>query len=169
MNAEERVIGAFTSRFGATGQVQRRGRVWLTVEKDRLLDVCRFAKEEMGFVHLSSLSVTDWVEDGEYELTYHLWSYEEKILLTVKTRIERDKPEIPSLVSLWGENAQAHEREMHEMFGVDYIGNPDLSPLFLEEWDGPPPFRKDFDWREYVRSEYYDVENPRERVYFGGD
>ena len=52
------------------------------------------------------------------------------------------------------------------MFGVKFEGNDDLSPLFLEDWLGPPPFRKDFDWRKYVREKYYDKKNERENIYF---
>jgi len=55
---------------------------------------------------------------------------------------------------------------MHELFGVEFEGNQDLAPLFLEDWDGPPPFRKDFDWRDYVREREYDKENERERAYW---
>ena len=36
-----------------------------------------------------------------------------------------------------------HEREIHEMFGVDVIGHPDLRPLLLHDVPGPPPLRKD--------------------------
>ena len=43
------------------------------------------------------------------------------------------------------ENAAMHERETWEMFGIKFRGNRMLKPLFLEDWRGPPPFRKDFD------------------------
>lgn len=112
---------------------------------------------------------SDWLEKGIYELTYHAWSYADKLLLTIKTEIDRDKPTVTSTIPIWDENAQIHERELHELFGVDFEGNPDLAPLFLEDWDGPPPFRKDFNWREYVRNKYYDKKNDREKPYFEED
>ncbi len=99
-------------------------------------------------------------------MTYHLWSYNEKILLTVKTKIDRNKSVIDSVVPIWSNNAQIHERELHELFGVKFRGNPDLSQLFLEDWEGPPPFRKDFDWREYLKKEVFDPKNKREQVYY---
>ncbi len=122
---------------------------------------------EHGFTHLSAISATDWPEDGVVVLTYHLWSYADKQLLTLKTKIGRDDPHIDSVVPIWHENAQIHERELHELFGIDFIGNPDLAPLFLEDWEGPPPFRKDFNWREYVQDKFFDKENVRERGYYG--
>ena len=54
------------------------------------------------------------------------------------------------------------------MFGVEFQGNPDLSPLFLEDWEGPPPFRKDFDWRAYVREKYYREDREEDRGYYKG-
>ena len=70
------------------------------------------------------------------------------------------------MTPVWYENAQIHEREIHELFGVKFEGNQDLSPLFLENWEGPDPFRKDFNWREYVRDKFYDKKNEREKVYY---
>ena len=162
---ELRLLEKISANFDAEGNVQGMRRVWVSANSKDLIDVCAFIKEE-GFEHLSAISVTDWITEGEYELTYHLWSYREKILLTVKTKIDRDKPTISSTTPVWGESAQIHERELHELFGVKFEGNADLTPLFLEDWRGPPPFRKDFDWRKYVRGEYYDRENEREEGYW---
>lgn len=166
MNKKEaEVIKKINSRFRVEGEIQRERRIWLGIDPENLINLCNFIKE-MGFEHLSAVSATDYVDKGVYELTYHIWSYSDKILITVKTEIPRDKPTIESVTSIWNESAQIHERELHELFGVEFEGNLDLSPLFLEDWSGPPPFRKDFDWRKYVRKEYYDEENEREKPYF---
>lgn len=162
---EEELVDKITSQFDAEGWVQRKRRLWVSVGKQDLLSLCTRLKD-IGFEHLSAISVTDWLEDDIYEVTYHVWSYEDNILVTVKTEIDRDDPHIESVVSIWNENAQIHERELHEMFGVEFEDNPDLEPLFLEDWSGPPPFRKDFNWREHVQEEFYDEEDERESAYF---
>ena len=164
--SEQEIIDEITKNFKVDISIHREKRLWIKTKSDNLIDLCRFIKDKMGFEHLSSLSITDWLKDGEYEITYHIWSYNDKTIITIKTRINRDNPEVESVYPIWGENAQIHEREMHEMFGVEFKGNPDLTPLFLEDWHGPPPFKKDFDWREYVRKEYYNNENERELGYF---
>lgn len=164
---ENKLLGKIISKFNVDGRVQRKRRVWVNIDKENLVELCTFIKDE-GITHLSAISVTDWIKEGEYEITYHLWSYENKILLTLKTRIDRENPVIQSVQSVWGESAQIHERELYELFGVKFEGNTELSPLFLEDWHGPPPFRKDFDWRAYVREKYYDKENEREKSYFEG-
>lgn len=165
ISKENELLKKIESEFGVKGLVNKERRIWLTIEDSRLLDICSWMKDQ-GFVHLSAISVTDWIKEGNYEVTYHLWSYENNVLTTLKTKIDRENPIIASVTPIWKESSQIHEREMHEMFGIKFEGNPNLSPLFLEDWDGPPPFRKDFNWREYVRDECFNRENKREYAYY---
>jgi len=153
------------SAFGIEAEVRRPRRLWMDVPPERLLEISGWVKRR-GFEHFSAVSVVDRPEEGRFDITYHVWSYNDRVLLTMKTSVGRDDPRIDSLVPVWNESVQVHERELHEAFGVEFVGNPDLSPFFLEEWDGPPPFRKDFDWRSYVRANLFDEENEREKPYF---
>jgi len=162
---ENKLIEKISSKFKIEGRLQRERRIWVATDKESLVALCNFAKG-LGFEHLSAISVTDWPEEGTFELTYHLWSYSEKVLLTIKARTDRANPVIDSVVPIWNESAQIHERELHELFGVEFKGNEDLAPLFLEDWDGPPPFRKDFNWRDYVREREYDKADEREKAYW---
>jgi NADH-quinone oxidoreductase subunit C len=57
--------------------------------------------------------------------------------------VSRDAPAVASIVDLYA-GAAWHERETYEMFGIDFPGHPNLSPLLLPtEFDGHP-LRKDF-------------------------
>jgi len=141
------------------------GTAWMLVLERDLSDCLVLAKRE-GFDHCSAISVTDWPDENVFEFTYHLWSYGKRILLTVSCRIDRRKATVASVIPLWGPSAGIHERELHELFGVEFTGNPDLEPLFLEAWDGPAPFRKDFDWRMYVRETFYEEGDAREQGYW---
>jgi NADH-quinone oxidoreductase subunit C len=165
MEKEAGIAGRLATELNIRGEIRRQRRVWATVDKRMLLRTCEWAKKH-GFEHLSAISVVDRAEEKSYELNYHLWSYKDRVLLTLKTRINQEHPAIDSVSPIWNNSAQIHEREMHELFGVIFEGNEDLAPLFLEDWQGPPPFRKDFNWREYVRSECYDRKNERERAYY---
>ena len=159
------LISEIKTKFKTDVTLQNRQRIWLNSNPNELIDMCKWFKEK-GFMHLSAISVTDWLEKKEYELTYHLWSYNEKKLVTIKTRINRKKPVIDSVTPVFYENAQIHERELHELFGVEFKGNSDLTPLFLENWEGPDPFRNDFNWREYVKDSFYNKDDEREKVYY---
>jgi NADH:ubiquinone oxidoreductase subunit C len=61
----------------------------------------------------------------------------------VKVRIDRDDPVLPSLVSLW-RGANFQEREAYDMFGIRFVGHPNLTRILT--WDDFPghPLRKDF-------------------------
>ena len=163
--SEEKIVQMINEHFSIAADVRRDRRIWIEIDKEQLLNIAQWLKQA-GFDHLSAISVADWPDSGIFTVTYHVWSQKDKVLLTLKTSIERENAVIESMTSVWDKSAGIHERELHELFGVNFIGNDDLSPLFLEDWKGPPPFQKDFDWRQYTREEYFNVENEREHVYY---
>ena len=152
------------SKFRIKAKAGEKQRMWLKINRGQLLGLLQFLKEH-GFEHLSSLSALDWPDQEKLELVYHLWNYQDKLLLSIKTTIERKTPSIESAASIWA-NAQIQEREIHELFGINFLGNPDLSELFLENWQGPPPFLKDFDWQKYVKEKYYSEGREEEKGYY---
>jgi len=122
------------------------------VDKSSYVNVAGFLFKE-GFRRLLTVSAIDWLSRNVIEIYFITYNHAMNVYVKVSTEIPRDSPEMPSLSSIW-ENAAMHEREVWELFDVSFIGNKMLKPLFLEDWKGPPPFRKDFDWREYVAKEY---------------
>lgn len=107
----------------------------------------------LGFEHLSNILAVDWINDGEFEIVYNLFSYRQRLHTTVKSRINRDRAHAPSIMSIWPQ-AQVYEREVHEFFGIVFDGNRDLGPFFLHNWHDIPPLRKDFDTEQYSREAY---------------
>ena len=63
--------------------------------------------------------------------------------VVVRCRLERSKPEIPTICQLIP-GANWHERETHDFFGIKFLGHPDLSPLLLPEDADFHPLLKDF-------------------------
>lgn len=162
---EENLIEILNKKLNVPVNFQKEKRLWISINYSKIIETCLKAYE-LSFEHLSTIAVTDWIDEDKFEITYHLWSYKYNVLLTIKTKIDRKKPVIPSINSIWDTYAEACERECHELFGVNFEGNSNLTPLFLEDWQGPPPFLKDFNWREYVKEEFYDQKNSREETYF---
>lgn len=146
---EEAIKQAIERRY-QEGQVAvpKRQRLIVSVPKNSLFSLIAFMQEE-GFRHLSLISCTDWIEQGEFELVYHLASYQDGIHAMVKTRIDRNEPTYVSMIPLF-KYAQTYEREIHEMFGVDFVGNDRLIPFLLTNWQEIPPLRKDFDTEAYA-------------------
>jgi len=129
--------------------------------RNEILSILSYLKGR-GYKHLALISCVDWIEDNEFELVYILSAYmaeddryseKEKLNIIVKTRIPRDNPNYMTMIGLF-ENAEPYEREIHELFGIHFEGHPRLTPLFLVLKYEKPPFRKDFDTREFV-DEYF--------------
>ncbi|MGA1873403.1 MAG: NADH-quinone oxidoreductase subunit C [Thermoplasmatota archaeon] len=123
----------------------RRGEVLV---EPKLKDLVLKSLREMGFDHFVMLTCIDLIDESRFELVYHLWSYGTKGLIMVKTFIDREHPSIGSAVPVFRPSI-TYEREIHEMFGIDFPGNPRLTQFILEDWEGPPPMRKDFNALQY--------------------
>src|SRR6056297_427869 len=122
------------------------------LENEELVSSLNYLKSK-GYSQLATISCVDWIEDNEFELVYHLFSYEDKINISVKTRIDRKKSKFVTIKNLWAV-AQYYERDIHDFFGVEFEGNDDMDELILENWNDIPPMRKDFNTREYVDEKY---------------
>lgn len=96
------------------------------------------------FDMLKSHTCVDWgVEENIFELITLFFSTESLEHIWVSTKISRDNPVIDSLTSIWP-IAEFQEREVYDLFGVQYAGNPDLRRIFLDDdWDGFP-LKKDY-------------------------
>lgn len=147
---------ALVEKVNAGSGYEARGRysnqIELSVDTERTVSVLSFLKAS-GFMHLSNITCIDRIERGIIEVVYNLWSYEDKVHITVKAPVNRDTPVSHTAGSLWP-HAKVYEQELHEMFGVSFQGNPNMGPLFLHNWQDMPPLRKDFDPEEYSRIAY---------------
>ena len=84
-----------------------------------------------------------------FELVYHLFSMGERHGLTVKVRLDHDRPVADSVYAIWPA-AEWHEREILDLLGVEFTGHPNPKRLFMpDDWVGHP-LRKD-----YARPEVY--------------
>jgi NADH:ubiquinone oxidoreductase subunit C len=100
-------------------------------------------KVDMDFDFLFCVTCIDW--KTHLAMVYHLRSTTSKLHLVVKATLNPLNPEIDSVTSIW-KTADFHEREVYEMFGVNFKGHPDLRLLILPDgWEGRNPLRKDFE------------------------
>ena len=160
---KEEIENAFKN---VVSKVAKDNKMFLNVQKEQTLNILSFLKNK-GFDHLALISCVDWIKDNQFEIVYILTSYllEDDISKThiiLKVRISRENPEIMSVLPIF-ENAEFYEREIHELFGVVFNGNNRLIPLFLYRKYEIPPFRKDFDTREYSKK-FYDSVLPVEDI-----
>ena len=133
----------------------------ITVQKEGVLNILSFLKEK-GCEHLALISCVDWIEKGEFELVYIVGSYgapehqSASVQVILKTKISRENPQVSTVISVF-KNAEPYERELHELYGINFEGHPRLRPLLLERKYKIPPFRKDFDTRKYVEETFDEI------------
>jgi len=112
------------------------GGVGIEVERSQLLQVCRALRDELGFELLSSVSGVDMRD--HLEVVYHLRSLSRNWLLQIKVKLEPGKPQVDSLVGLWF-TANWLERETYDLFGISFVGHPDLRRILLDDdFEGYP-------------------------------
>ena len=130
-------------------------RMSITAQGASVPAILMFLKDA-GFDHLALISAVDYIEDNEFELCYILTRYMQgqdsegqDLHIILRTRISRENANFHTVIGIYP-NAEPYERELHELFGIEFEGHPRLIPLFLERNYDIPPFRKDFDTRKYV-------------------
>ena len=106
-------------------------------------DFTRIIKElinSYGFKHLSTITAIDM--GSKIELIYHL--IYNRTILSLKINVYKKNPVLSSIVNLIP-GAILYEREIHDLFGITFKGNPDMSPLLLsDDWpNNIYPLRKD--------------------------
>ena len=100
-------------------------------------------KPELNFDYLFCQTCVDW--KTHLTMVYHFDSTKFRHQVVIKIQLDRNKPEIETVSHIW-RTAEFHEREIYEMFGVNFLNHPDLRLLILPDgWEGKNPLRKDFE------------------------
>jgi NADH:ubiquinone oxidoreductase subunit C len=123
------------------------GGEWISVDvpPEKWSELARALRtdRDLLFDYLFCVTCVDW--KTHLTMVYHLTSKTHRHTLVIKSKLDRNNPEIGSVSSVW-RTAEFHERESYEMFGVRFIGHPDLRLLILPDgWEGRCPMRKDFE------------------------
>ena len=113
----------------------------LEVDSTNLVAVCRFLRDQLGFDLLSCISGVDMLD--HIETVYHVRSLTRGQLLQIKVRLDHDKPEVDSVVSVWP-TANWLERETYDLYGIKFKGHPDLRRMLLDDEFVGYPLLKSF-------------------------
>ena len=111
----------------------------------RILDVARHLRDapDASFDMCSDVTATDWPPRAErFDIVYCLYSTRHRHRVRVKAKAGEMEP-VPSVTVLWPA-ANWLEREVYDMFGVNFVGHPDRRRILMpEDWQGFPQ-RKDY-------------------------
>jgi NADH-quinone oxidoreductase subunit C len=103
------------------------------------------AAREAGFDMLADLTAVDWYRQRpiRFEVVVNLLSMAHRCRLRLLLGVPGDHPVLPSLVPIWP-GANFAEREVYDLFGIEFEGHPDLTRILMpDDWQGHP-LRKDY-------------------------
>ena len=132
---------------GAVAQISYWVGDWtIIVPAAQLLDVARHLRDapDAAFDLCSDVTATDWPPrlSGRFDVVYVLYSTRHRHRVRVKTIVAENQP-LPSVTPVWPA-ANWLEREIYDMFGVNFAGHPDRRRILMpDDWQGFPQ-RKDY-------------------------
>ncbi len=125
-----------------------RGQVTILAETSRLMEILGFLKNEpeLDYVFLADITAVDHFQQApRFELVYQLRSFSNTGMMTVKALLGEEE-KAPSAVSLWN-TANWLEREIYDLFGIEFTNHPDLRRIVTPDHWELHPLRKDYPLR----------------------
>ncbi|MDP3790914.1 MAG: NADH-quinone oxidoreductase subunit C [Candidatus Omnitrophota bacterium] len=118
----------------------------IVISKESLLDVAQYLKSgKLAFDNLHCITAIDTKE--KIELNYTLYSIREHHAISLKIYLTYDDLHVGSLTGIW-KSANWLEREVYDLFGVNFLNHPDLRRIL-----------NPYDWKEYpLRKNYSNPE-----------
>ena len=131
---------------------QFRGDETIVVRPEAIRPIATFLRDtpSLDYNFLMDLTAVDYLEMGKvprFEVIYHFYSLKWNHRLRVKVPVEEKTPEVDSLTHLWP-GANWYEREVWDMFGIQFRGHPNLKRILMYEEFKGHPLRKDYPYNK---------------------
>jgi NADH-quinone oxidoreductase subunit C len=143
-NRLEKIIQVLQEKAGASYE-EFRGEVHIFIGPEQIVDALTFLRDEHAFSLLSALTAVDYwpQENPRFHVIYQLTSLTNNMSVQLRVPVNGGQPSLPTATSVF-EVANWREREIADMFGVEFVGHPDPRRILMpEDWDGHP-LRKDY-------------------------
>ena len=140
----EPIVQALQEKFGATLE-EFRGEAHVLVEPEQIVDVLTLLRDTHKFELLSALTASDYWPEGSprFHVIYQLSSLAENITMQIRVPVGGDQPKVPTATGVY-DVANWREREVADMFGIEFEGHPDPRRILMPvDWEGHP-LRKDY-------------------------
>lgn len=144
--ALDRLVSKFPSEIVSTHDLH--GDDTAIVKSEKLVEIMTFLRDDpsCSFEMLTDLTGVDLLghQEPRFEVVYHLYSLTKNHRLRIKVQAGEEDPSVPSILSIW-KAANWMEREAWDLYGINFVGHPDLRRILLyPEFEGHP-LRKDYD------------------------
>ncbi len=138
------MVEKYKSQYGsALEALTYLGQNYLSVDRSLIPDILRLLRDSEQFDYCVDITAVHYPKrEKQFDVIWILYSFSRNERVRVKTQIA-DGASIPSCVSIWA-TANWLEREVYDMFGIQFEGHPDLKRILLPDgWKGHP-LRKDY-------------------------
>jgi NADH-quinone oxidoreductase subunit C len=138
------LVEKYKSQYGSGLDAQSYlGQNYFAVDRSLIPDILRLLRDEEQFDYCVDITAVHYPQrEKQFDVVWILYSFSRKERVRVKTQIA-DGASISSSVSIWA-TANWLEREVYDMFGIQFDGHPDLKRILLPDgWKGHP-LRKDY-------------------------
>jgi NADH-quinone oxidoreductase subunit C len=127
----------------ATNAKFDRGELTISVARENIVAACEAVKAA-GYNFFEDLTAVDWFpQEPRFQLSYHIVSHSLKERVRLCVLFDSTDASVPSITSAWP-SANFYEREVYDLFGIDFPGHPRLTRIMMpENWQGHP-LRKDY-------------------------
>jgi len=122
--------------------VKNQKRIIITINSGSLPGMAEYLYKEAGFRFIIASAIH--TKRG-FEIHYHFSRDSAGLILNLHVVLDRDNPEVESLSNMFNASNWI-EREMHELFGINFLNHPNQEKLISEgNWaEGVYPYRKEF-------------------------
>ena len=140
----EPIVHTLQEKYGA-GLEEFRGEARLIVKTDQIVPALSSLRDEHGFELLSALTAIDYWprESPRFHVIYQLTSLSKNLSVQLRVPVDGTKPIVPTAAGVYAV-ANWREREVADMFGIQFEGHPDPRRILMpEDWEGHP-LRRDY-------------------------
>lgn len=140
----EKIVKVLQEKAGATYE-EFRGELHVFINSRQIVDALTFLRDEHQFSLLSAMTAVDYwpAEDPRFQVIYQLTSLTQNLSVQLRVPVNGSQPNVPTATQVF-EVANWREREIMDMFGVEFEGHPDPRRILMpEDWEGHP-LRKDY-------------------------
>ncbi|MEQ9379451.1 MAG: NADH-quinone oxidoreductase subunit C [Pirellulales bacterium] len=145
--AKPQCIASLEQAFPKSVVDEFRGRTRVVVPQGEIYQVLSWLRDEQGYDLLVDITCVDYLNfrdaTDRFGLVYLLTNIDQNERLTIRTFLNEPNLKVPSAVPLW-KGANWMEREVYDMFGIEFEGHPDLRRILLPEEFTAFPLRKDY-------------------------
>ncbi|MES0339875.1 MAG: NADH-quinone oxidoreductase subunit C [Anaerolineales bacterium] len=148
MTVVEKAVAKLQRELGESflGVEEFRGQTSVTLDRETIVTACQMLRDDpdLDFNFLAALTAVDyWPSEPRFKIVYQLYSLANKEFIGLRAQLSNESPEISTIESVYP-NANWHEREVFDMFGVTFRDHSDQRRIIMPyDWEGHP-LRKDY-------------------------